>query len=113
MEATESNDKLAGDCGSGASAQLNNAQTVAIIGANLAAAVAIGAMICVSNSVIIADLHREVGKLEATMEEVRVGLKSDIEGLRVEIKADIERLRTDLFEDTVLTAGSADHATDR
>ena len=96
MDATGSIDKLTGDCGAGASVQRNDAQTVAIIGTNLAAAVAIGAMICVSTSAIIADLHREVRKLEATMEEVRVGLKADIERLRVGIKADIVRLRTDL-----------------
>lgn len=96
MDATGSKDRLAGDCGSDASVQLNNAQTAAIIGTTLAAAVGIGAMICVSTSVIIADLHREVRKLETTMEKVRVGLKADIERLRVEIKADIERLHTDL-----------------
>jgi len=85
MDATGPKDKLAGDCGSGAPGQLNNAQTAAIIGTNLAVGIGIGAMICVSTSAIFADLDAEFRKLEATMEEVRV-----------ELKADIQRLRTDL-----------------
>lgn len=96
MDATGSKDRLAGDCGSGASVQLNNAQTVAIIVTTLAVAVGIGVMICVSTSAILADLHREVRELETTMAEVRAGLKADIERLRVEVKADLQRLRNDL-----------------
>lgn len=96
MDAPGSIVRLAGNCESGASVQLNNAQTVAIIVTTLAVAVGIGVMICVSTSAILADLHREVRKLETTMDEVRVGLKADIERLRVEVKADIESLRTDL-----------------
>lgn len=78
MDATGPKGKLAGDCGSGAPGQLNNAQTAAIIGTNLAVGIGIGAMICVSTSAILADLDAEFRKLEATMEEVRVELKADI-----------------------------------
>lgn len=96
MDAAGPKGKLAGDCGSGARGQLSNAQTAAIVGTNLAVGIGIGAMICVSTSAILADLHAEFRKLEATMEEVRVELKADIESLRGELKADIGRLRTDL-----------------
>ena len=96
MDAAGPKGTLAGDCESGAPAQLSNAQTAAIIGTTLAVGIGIGAMICVSTSAILADLHAEFRKLEATMEEARVELKADIESLRVELKTDIERLRTDL-----------------